>query len=100
MVYAIGRIHEEFIGKPMNFEEASRFEFFKMKHYFYQRKDLKRLYQQMSKRFHILHGIDDPNLKQACITSFPEDLASETIILIKLRGLQITHLTLGETITS
>lgn len=70
----IGIIHDEFIGITMNYEKVNRYEFFKVKCCSYQHKDLERHYQKMSKKFHILHGIDDPSLKQVFITFILEAL--------------------------
>lgn len=60
---AIGKIHAKFVGNVANLMEVNRCEFFKMKCYFYQRKDLEKHFQEMTKRLHILHRIDGLNLK-------------------------------------
>lgn len=67
-----------------------------MRYCLYQRKDLHKYYQKKSQRFHILHGIDDPSMKKAFILSLPDDLASETFRLIKLKGNKVPYLSLGE----
>ena len=40
------------------------------------RKDLEKRFQQMSKRYYMIGGVDDPNLKQALLSSIPDSLGT------------------------
>ncbi|GJT28773.1 putative zinc finger, CCHC-type containing protein [Tanacetum coccineum] len=55
----------------------AREEFLKMKCCSFQKKDLEKHYDHMSQRFYCLNGVDDVNLKQVFLNSFPESLENE-----------------------
>ncbi|KAJ9562153.1 hypothetical protein OSB04_007313 [Centaurea solstitialis] len=57
-------IYAEFIGNPIEHTIRAREEFLKMKCCSFRLKDLETHYNNMSKRFYCLKGIDDTNLKQ------------------------------------
>ncbi|GMN64946.1 hypothetical protein TIFTF001_034022 [Ficus carica] len=50
----------------------------------------------MSRRFYLIGGINDPNLKQAFISSIPEPLGDETSRLLSAANKRIADITLGE----
>nr|GEW45487.1 ribonuclease H-like domain-containing protein [Tanacetum cinerariifolium] len=55
----------------------AREEFLKMKGCSFQKKDLEKHYDRMSQRFYYLNGVDDVNLKQVFLNSFPKSLGNE-----------------------
>ncbi|GJS47538.1 putative zinc finger, CCHC-type containing protein [Tanacetum coccineum] len=65
-------IYSEFIGSPWEHTTHAREEFLKMKCCSFQKKDLEKHYDRMSQRFYCLNGVDDVNLKQVFLNSFPE----------------------------
>lgn len=56
-----------------------------MKCYSFLLKDLEKHYDRMLKRFYCIKGIDDVNLKQAFLNSFPEPLDTEAQKLLVLK---------------
>lgn len=50
----------------------------------------------MSKRYHLLSGIDNLSMKQAFIISLPKEIASKTFRLIKVKNKHVSYLSLGE----
>ena len=66
---ALIHIYIEFCGQEAQINERIRAEFFKMKCYSMQRKDLEKHFQHMTNRFYLVRGVNDPNLKQAFISS-------------------------------
>ncbi|XP_062089201.1 uncharacterized protein LOC133795762 [Humulus lupulus] len=58
--------------------------------------DLELHYQRMSKRFYLIGGVDDPNLKQAFLASIPKPLGEETFRLLSANGRTLQNTTLGE----
>lgn len=53
-------------------------------------------YKEMCKRYHMLSGIDDPNMKHAFITSFPEEILAETFRLMKVKSKPVFMASLGK----
>lgn len=53
-------------------------------------KDLEKHYDKMMKRFYCIHGIDDVNLKQDFLNSFPElfGVEAQKILIVKQGTLQ------------
>ncbi|XP_024014520.1 uncharacterized protein LOC112088468 [Eutrema salsugineum] len=74
----IGHIHNEFLGTWDHYTIQAREEYMSMRCCSFKRKDLEKHYERMSKRFYVLNGIDDVNLKQAYLNSLPEPLRNET----------------------
>ncbi|GJR02314.1 putative zinc finger, CCHC-type containing protein [Tanacetum coccineum] len=50
----------------------------------------------MSQRFYCLNGVDDVNLKQVFLNSFPESLGNEAYRALEARNVTIAQTTLGE----
>lgn len=50
----------------------------------------------MSKRFHILNGMDDVNLKQAYLNSLPEPLGDEVLNILDIKRMNLQNVTIGE----
>lgn len=62
----------------------------------YKRKDLERHHNNMSKRFHLLKEMDDPNLKQAFLNSLPDPLGNDAFKLLETKGIALQNATLSE----
>ncbi|KAM7510453.1 hypothetical protein LguiB_009328 [Lonicera macranthoides] len=91
----LGTIYNEFVGTPDKFEEIAKEEFLGMKCCSLKDKDLERHYDRMSKRFYLIGGIDDANLKQVFFQSFPDALVTEATKSLKLQKLEVKNLSLG-----
>ncbi|GJR02268.1 putative zinc finger, CCHC-type containing protein [Tanacetum coccineum] len=89
-------IYSEFIGSPWEHTTHAREEFLKMKCCSFQKKDLEKHYDRMSQRFYCLNGVDDVNLKQVFLNSFPESLGNEAYQALEARNVTIAQTTLGE----
>ncbi|KAL5580723.1 hypothetical protein UlMin_013165 [Ulmus minor] len=74
---ALDHIYTEFCGQEAQVTERMRAEFFKMK-------------------FYLIGGVDDPNLKQAFLSSIPDPLGEETFRLLSTSGKTLQNTTLGE----
>ena len=64
--------------------------------FLYQKKKLEKRFQHMTKRFYLIRRIDDPNLKQAFLSSIPEPLGEETFRLLSSSRKTLQNTTLGE----
>ncbi|GJV11256.1 hypothetical protein Tco_1352797 [Tanacetum coccineum] len=62
----------------------------------FQKKDLEKHYDRMSQRFYCLNRVDDVNLKQVFLNSFPESLRNEAYRALEARNVTIAQTTLGE----
>lgn len=89
-------IHNEFLGEATHQTTIVREEFFSMKCWFFKRKDLERHYNIMSKRFYLLKGMDDPNLKQAFLNSLSNPLGNEAFKLMETKRFAVQTASLGE----
>ncbi|XP_062094158.1 uncharacterized protein LOC133800219 [Humulus lupulus] len=76
--------------------ERLRTEFFKLKCCSMDKRDLKKHYKKMTQQFYQIGGIDDPNLKQAFLSSIPEPLGEETFILLSGTARTLADATIGE----
>nr|GEX17570.1 putative zinc finger, CCHC-type [Tanacetum cinerariifolium] len=89
-------IYSEFIGSPWEHTAHAREEFLKMKCCSFQKKDLEKHYDRMSWRFYFINGVDDVNLKQVFLNSFPESLGNEAYRALEAKNVTIAQTTLGE----
>ena len=60
------------------------------------KKDLEVHLQKMSKRFYLIGRLDDPNVKQALLSSIPEALGEETFRILSAANKKIADTTFGE----
>ncbi|GKC29876.1 putative reverse transcriptase domain, viral movement protein, partial [Tanacetum coccineum] len=81
---------------PWEHTSHAREEFLKMKCCSFQKKDLEKHYDHMSQRFYYLNGVDDVNLKQVFLNSFPESLGNEAYRALEVRNVTIAQTNLGE----
>ncbi|KAJ0888866.1 putative viral movement protein [Helianthus annuus] len=91
----INNIFYEFIGNPVDHTIRAREEFLKMKCCSFRPKDLEKHYNRMSERFYCLQGIDDVNLKQVFLNSFPESLANEAYRALEAKSMMVAQASLG-----
>ena len=56
-------IHNESLGAPTHYTEVAQEEFLTMKCCSFERRDLERHFDQMSRRFYTINGMDDVNIK-------------------------------------
>nr|GEU70855.1 putative zinc finger, CCHC-type [Tanacetum cinerariifolium] len=88
--------YSEFIGSPWEYICHAREEFLKMKCCSFQKKDLEKHYDRMSQRFYCLNGVNDVNLKQVFLNSFPESLGNEAYQALEARNVTIAQTTIAE----
>lgn len=74
----------------------AREEYFQMKCCSYFPKDLDKHFQQMSKRFYLIGGIDDTNLKQAYLNSILASLSKEAFQQLEMKGKTLALTTVGD----
>ena len=82
---AIQVLYAEFIGRPDHYYQISREEYLQMKCCSYLPKDIEKHYDRMSKWFYAIGGIDDVNLKQTFLNSFPDPLGAEAQKLMVIK---------------
>ncbi|KAM6599780.1 hypothetical protein CsatA_019389 [Cannabis sativa] len=93
---ALNHLYVEFCGQDSQVVERFRAEFFKMKCCSMKKEDLELHFQRMTKRFYLIGGVDDPNLKQAFLASIPEPLGEETFRLLSANNRTMQNTTFGE----
>ncbi|KAJ0096050.1 hypothetical protein Patl1_15626 [Pistacia atlantica] len=91
----IGFLLKEFVGETQNRVDQLRDEFFKLKCCSFDPKDLQLHFKRASLRFYEIGGPDDPNIKQAYLSSIPDSLSQETQRLIEQNGLTLASITFG-----
>ncbi|KAK1406173.1 hypothetical protein QVD17_41461 [Tagetes erecta] len=91
----IREIQLEFVGNPIEYKIRARDEFLKMKCCSFKQKDLEKHYNRMSERFYCLNGIDDVNLKQVFLNSFPESLTNEAYRMLENKNQTVANVSLG-----
>nr|GEU83963.1 putative zinc finger, CCHC-type [Tanacetum cinerariifolium] len=92
----MGIIYSKFIVSPWGHTSHTREEFLKMKCCSFQKKDLVKHYDRVSQRFYCINGVDDVNLKQVFLKSFPESLGNEEYWALEARNVTIAQTSLGE----
>ncbi|GMN28523.1 hypothetical protein TIFTF001_041183 [Ficus carica] len=92
----LSQLYTEFCGQETQIVEKARSEYFKMKCCSMKKEDLEVHFQKMSRRFYLIGGINDPNLKQAFISSILEPLGDETSRLLSAANKNTAEITLGE----
>ena len=93
---ALNSICLEFCGQDGHTVEILRADFFKLKCGSLDRKDLKKHFKNITKRFYQIGGYDDPHLKQTFLSSVPEPLGDEAFKLMTNSGKELRTTTLGE----
>ncbi|GMN18942.1 hypothetical protein TIFTF001_046875 [Ficus carica] len=93
---ALAQLYSEFCGEENQIVEQARSEYFKMKCCSIHKKDLEVHFQKVSRRFYLIGGLNDPNLKQAFLSSIPEPPGEETFRLLSAANKKITDTTFRE----
>lgn len=78
-------IYTEFLGSTNHYSNQAREEHLKMKCCSLQRKDLEKHYDNMSKRFYVLNGMDDVNHKQPYLNLLPKPLGDEILKILDIK---------------
>lgn len=89
-------LHNEFLSAITHQTAIAREEYLSMKCCSYKHKDLEWHYNNMSKRFYLLGGMDDLNLKQAFLNSLLELLGNKTHKLLEIKGIGLQNESLSE----
>ena len=89
-------IHNEFLGAPTHYTEVAREKFLAMKCCSFERRDLKRHFDQMSRRFYTINGMDDANIKRTFLNSLPEPLGDETLRMMNIQRITLNQASWGE----
>ena len=85
-----------FLGVTTHYEEVAREEFLLMKCCSFQRKDLEKHFDKMSRRYYSFNGMDDVNAKHTFLNSLPEPLGDETLCMMNLQKITLQQASLGE----
>ena len=72
------------LGAPTHYTEVAREEFLAMKCCSFERKDLERHFDRMSRQFYTIDEVDDVNIKQTFLNSLPESLGDETLRIMNI----------------
>ena len=89
-------IHNEFLGAPTHYTKVAREEFLAMKSCSFERKDLERHFDRMSRQFYTINGMDDVNIKRTFLNSLPEPLWDETLRMMNIQRITLNQASLGE----
>ena len=89
-------IHNEFLGAPTNYKEVVREEFFAMKCCSFERRDLERHFDWMSRRFYTINGMDDVNIKWTFLNYLSKPLGDETLRMMNIQRITLNQASLGE----
>ena len=89
-------VHNEFLGSATHYTEVAREEFLLMKCCLFERKDLEKHFDRMSRRYYSFNGMDDVNTKHTFLNSLPESLGDETLHMMNLQRITLQQASLGE----
>ncbi|XP_022880271.1 uncharacterized protein LOC111397527 [Olea europaea var. sylvestris] len=92
----IESLYWEFWGKTDHLKDIAREEFFKLKCCSYNPKDLDKHFHNASRRYYLIGGMDDTNIKQAYLESIPQPLGQETLRMIEIKGQSLGTTSFGE----
>ena len=89
-------IHNEFLGAPTHYTKVAQEEFLAMKCCSFERKDLEKHFDRMSRRFYTINGMDDVNIKWTFLNSLPKPLGDETLRMMNIQRITLNQASLGE----
>ena len=89
-------LHNEFLGSPAHYTEVTQEEFLAMKCCSFERKDLEKHFDRMSRRFYSINGMDDVNIKHTFLNSLSDPLGDETLRMMNLQRIILQQASLGE----
>ena len=82
-------LHNEFLGLLVHFTELAREEFLAMKRCSFERKDLEKHFDRMSKRFYSVNDMDDVNIKHTFLNSLSDPLGDENLRMMNLQRITL-----------
>ena len=62
----------------------------------FERKDLERHFDRMSRQFYTIDEVDDVNIKRTFLDSLPEPLGDETLRMMNIQRITLNQALLGE----
>ncbi|KAK4583122.1 hypothetical protein RGQ29_026064 [Quercus rubra] len=89
-------VHNKFLGSATHYTEVAREEFLLMKCCSFERKDLEKHFDRMSRRYYSFNGMDDVNTKHTFLNSLLELLGDETLRMMNLQRITLQQASLGE----
>ena len=89
-------VHNEFLGSVTHYIEVGQEEFLLVKSCSFERKDLEKHFDRMSRRYYSFNGMDDVNAKHTFLNSLPEPLGDETLRMMNLQKITLQQASLGE----
>ena len=89
-------VHNEFLGSTTHYTKVAREEFLLMKYFSFERKDLEKHFDRMSRRYYSFNGMDDVNAKHTFLNSLPESLGDETLHMMNLQKITLQQASLRE----
>ncbi|KAL2526616.1 Uncharacterized protein Adt_11670 [Abeliophyllum distichum] len=92
----MGSLYWEFCGRQDHLKDIVREEFFKLKCCSYNPKDLDKHFQNAVRRYYLIGGMDDLNIKQAYLESILLKLGQETLHMIEMKGQSLGTTSFGE----
>ncbi|KAH9698101.1 hypothetical protein KPL71_023882 [Citrus sinensis] len=93
---ALAVIHDQFLGDPSAFFEATRRDYLNMKCCSLNAKDLDFHYKRMSLLFYKLNGFNEPTLKHVFLASLPEELQPDIQRQLTASNLSLDNISLGK----
>ena len=79
-----------------HYTEVGREEFLLMKCFSFERKDLEKHFERMSRRYYSFNGMNDVNAKHTFLNSLPKPLGAETLRMMNLQKITLQQASLGE----
>ena len=89
-------VHNEFLGSVTHYTKVAREEFLLTKCCSFERKDLEKHFDRMSRRYYSFNGTDDVNAKHTFLNSLLEPLGDETLRMMNLQKITLQQASLGE----
>ena len=81
--------HNEFLSSVTYYTEVAQEEFLLMKCCSFERKDLEKHFDKMSRRYYSFNGMDGANAKHTFLNSLPEPLGDETLCMMNLQKITL-----------
>lgn len=86
----------EFLGAPTHYIEVVWEEFLAMKCCSFEMRDLERHFDQMSRWFYTINGMDNVNIKRTFLNSLPKSFGDETLRMMNIQRITLNQASLGE----
>ena len=82
-------VHNEFLDSITHYTKVAQEEFLLMKCCLFERKDLEKQFDRMSRRYYSFNGMDDVNAKHTFLNSLLEPLGDETLRMMNLQKITL-----------